>query len=128
VVRGRPPPGALVSETPIRLEYVFECTKCKLKAGVCAPKNAPWLAKVTASCGVCGNGDWLFLGNRHQFELTVGTDTYDPDVRAAQKQRSRDEDQRRLDAGEVTREELRKENDMFHGATAVIVGRPKREY
>lgn len=40
---------------------------------------------------------------------------YDPAERAREKQASRDEDARRLAAGEVTREELAQENGLFHG-------------
>jgi len=39
--------------------------------------------------------------------------TYDPRERAAEKQASRDEDARRLAAGEVTREQLSRENSPF---------------
>jgi hypothetical protein len=41
--------------------------------------------------------------------------TYDPAERAAEKQASRDEDARRLAAGEVTREQLARENSPFAG-------------
>ncbi len=43
--------------------------------------------------------------------------------RAAEKQASRDEDQRRLDSGEVTREQLREENSAFGelARTATII-------
>lgn len=54
-------------------------------------------------------------------------ETYDPAERAREKQASRDEDQRRLDAGEVTREELRRENSMFAGVS-VTIGRPERDH
>lgn len=40
---------------------------------------------------------------------------YDPSERASEKQRSRDEDARRLASGEVTQEELRRENGIFYG-------------
>lgn len=40
------------------------------------------------------------------------------------KQQDRDEDQRRLDAGEITAEELQRQNSMFTGATVRIVSRP----
>ena len=40
---------------------------------------------------------------------------YDPAERAREKQASRDEDARRLAAGEVTREELARENSPFAG-------------
>ena len=38
---------------------------------------------------------------------------FDVEERRAEKQRSRDEDARRLAAGEVTREELARENGLF---------------
>jgi hypothetical protein len=38
---------------------------------------------------------------------------YSPDERAREKQASRDEDERRLAAGEVSREQLRRENGRF---------------
>jgi len=40
-------------------------------------------------------------------------ETFDPKKRAAEKQASRDEDARRLAAGEVTQEELRRENSFI---------------
>ena len=40
------------------------------------------------------------------------------------KQEDRDEDQRRLDAGEITAAELQRENSIFTGATCRIVSRP----
>jgi hypothetical protein len=40
---------------------------------------------------------------------------FDPAERAREKQASRDEDARRLNAGEFTREELAKKNDFFAG-------------
>lgn len=47
-------------------------------------------------------------------------DTYDPRERAREKQASRDEDERRLASGEVTREQLARENSPFHG----LIGKP----
>lgn len=41
------------------------------------------------------------------------TVTFDPAERAHEKQASRDEDQRQLDAGEITRAELAKRNGAF---------------
>lgn len=40
-------------------------------------------------------------------------DTFDPKKRAAAKQASRDEDARKLAAGEITPQELRKRNGFF---------------
>jgi hypothetical protein len=40
---------------------------------------------------------------------------FDPEKRAEQKQASRDDDARRLASGEVTREQLRRENSVFSG-------------
>jgi hypothetical protein len=40
------------------------------------------------------------------------------------KQEDRDEDQRRLDAGEITAVELQRQNSIFTGATCRIVSRP----
>jgi hypothetical protein len=36
--------------------------------------------------------------------------TYDPKARAAEKQRQRDEDQRRIESGEISRETVREQN------------------
>jgi hypothetical protein len=41
--------------------------------------------------------------------------TFDPAERARQKQASRDEDARRLAAGEVTKAQLKRENGMLSG-------------
>ncbi len=41
--------------------------------------------------------------------------TYDPKKRAAEKEASRDEDERALESGEKTREQLKRENGIFHG-------------
>lgn len=40
------------------------------------------------------------------------------------KQQDRDEDQRRLDAGEITAAELQRQNSIFTGATVRIISRP----
>ncbi len=55
---------------------------------------------------------------------------FDPAERARQKQASRDEDARRLAAGEITRSELRRENGMVSGmdlsnASIVAIGGKK---
>jgi hypothetical protein len=39
--------------------------------------------------------------------------SFDPSERAADKRRAREEDERRLASGEVTREELQRQNSMF---------------
>src|ERR1019366_5829915 len=52
--------------------------------------------------------------------------TYSPAERAREKQASRDEDQRRLDAGEVTPAELQAENSLFHGVEVRPVLRAPR--
>ena len=46
--------------------------------------------------------------------------TFDPIERAAEKQASRDDDARRLAAGEVTREELARENGALSGVATRI--------
>lgn len=51
-----------------------------------------------------------FIERLHTFLCEYGDEVVN---RSKQKQTSRDEDQRRLDAGEVTREELRDENSAF---------------
>lgn len=45
--------------------------------------------------------------------------TFDPEERAREKQASRDEDDRRVAAGEITREELSRENSPF----AAVIGK-----
>lgn len=45
---------------------------------------------------------------------------YDPAERAAEKQASRDEDARRLAAGEVTPQELARENSPFAGLVGAV--------
>lgn len=42
-------------------------------------------------------------------------DRYDPRERAAEKETSRDADERALATGEKTREQLKRENGIFHG-------------
>jgi hypothetical protein len=54
---------------------------------------------------------------------------YDPKERAAEKQRQRDEDQRRLRDGEVSRQNLREGNSFFSFADLSITnpgGSPRR--
>jgi len=41
--------------------------------------------------------------------------------RKAEKQKSRDEDQHALDSGEKSREELHRENSLFHGVKVRIL-------
>lgn len=54
--------------------------------------------------------------------------TLNPKQRAAEKQASREEDERRLAAGEITREELAKENGAFaFPPDRVIIHYPKKE-
>ena len=45
-------------------------------------------------------------------------ETFDPKVRAAEKQASRDQDEADLKSGRKTPEDLRKENGLFSGFTA----------
>lgn len=54
--------------------------------------------------------------------------TFDPAQRAAEKQRSRDADARALAEGRVTEEQLRRDNNMFHGVARIELGTPKRGF
>ena len=53
---------------------------------------------------------------------------FDPAERAAEKARSRAEDERALATGAKTREQLRRENSMFAGAVSIVLGKPHRAY
>jgi YgiT-type zinc finger domain-containing protein len=64
------------------------------------------------TCSRCGE-EYFSPEITEPLDAYLKTLTYDPIERAREKQASRDEDQRRLDAGEITREELRKENGKF---------------
>lgn len=49
-------------------------------------------------------------------------------ARAAEKQASRDADAAALASGEVTREQLCRDNNMFSGAASIVLGKPRRPY
>lgn len=58
----------------------------------------------------------------------VGVDTFNPMLGRQEKQRSRDEDVRRLLSGEVDRESLRRENGFFSSLRIVEVVIRNRRY
>lgn len=53
--------------------------------------------------------------NETIFEKIKNRLEFDPKERSIEKQKSRDEDQRSLDSGEKSQEDLRRENSMFSG-------------
>ena len=64
-------------------------------------------------CFGCGRHHSNALNNKHWCAACLQHGYYTGPTREQEKQASRDEDQRRLDDGEVTREQLREENGAF---------------